>query len=77
MTAIPMRPKMAHKLDVFTFGKHRGKTVRWVIDNDPSYILWCGENKICEFSQEILDNAEDADIPNDGWHEEPGTYGDF
>jgi hypothetical protein len=29
---------------VLTFGKHNGKTVEWVVDNDPSYILWIDEN---------------------------------
>ena len=31
----------------FTFrtGKHKGKTLDWVEDNDPSYIVWVEENR--------------------------------
>ena len=29
---------------VLTFGKHNGKTVQWVAENDPSYIIWIDEN---------------------------------
>ena len=30
--------------DVFNFGKYDGKTIRYVISKNPSYIKWCWEN---------------------------------
>ena len=32
--------------DVLSFGKYQGKTILWVLDNDPSYLVWCCENVI-------------------------------
>lgn len=29
---------------VFTFGKHKGKSVEDVLSFDPSYLVWCLEN---------------------------------
>lgn len=68
------RQTMTHKLDVFEFGKFKGKSVRHVIENEPSYILWLDTEKIVKFSKEIIDNAEDnnhsdcGDLSDgDGW----------
>lgn len=33
-----------HLNDRFTFGKHKGSTLRLVVENDPSYISWCLNN---------------------------------
>jgi len=30
---------------IFRSGKYKGKTVRWVSDNDPSYLVWVEENR--------------------------------
>lgn len=30
--------------DKILFGKHFGRPVRWVIDNDPSWLVWAIEN---------------------------------
>ena len=30
--------------DELTFGKYRGRTVAWVLREDPQYIQWCVEN---------------------------------
>lgn len=35
---------------IFNFGKYKGKTLLYVIDNDPQYIIWC------------IDNIEDFNI---------------
>jgi len=43
--------------DRLTFGQHEGKLLRWVINHDPDYILWCEEN--IEWF-EIDANAQDA-----------------
>jgi hypothetical protein len=29
---------------IFKYGKHKGKSVAWVDDNDPSYLIWVQEN---------------------------------
>lgn len=59
-----------HKLDVLDFGKHKDKTVRWVIEHDPSYIIWLNENKICEIPEEIVEEAQISDAnqsPPEDW----------
>jgi hypothetical protein len=48
--------------DKFDFGKHKGKTVRFVLENEPSYILWCDEQKVVEFSKSIIETAIDNDF---------------
>ena len=50
---------ITHKLDKFSFGKHKGLTARRVIEIDPSYIMWCDSEGIVKFSAEILDSAND------------------
>ncbi len=30
---------------IFRSGKYKGKTLSWVQDNDPSYIVWIEENR--------------------------------
>ena len=36
---------MKHSLkDRFNFGKHRGKTIKQVIDKDPTYVEWAIKN---------------------------------
>lgn len=44
---------------VFQFGKHSGQTVRDVLIQNPSYIIWITDNLIknMRFSQEILNKA--------------------
>ena len=29
--------------DKLPFGKHKGQTIRQILQNDPSYLLWCSE----------------------------------
>lgn len=44
--------------DIMDFGKHYGKYVSWVCDNDPQYILWASEN-VTDFNptSEVLQRA--------------------
>lgn len=30
---------------IFRSGKYKGKTLSWVTENDPSYIVWIEENR--------------------------------
>ena len=61
--------------DIFTFGKYKGKTVDWVAEHNPGYIVWLHENKVAEIDEEILDAAIMDDInnnPPEEWFWEPG-----
>ena len=43
------------KLEKFTFGKYRNKTIMWVMHNDPHYLLWSYYNiPTVNFSDSIL-----------------------
>lgn len=43
------------KLEKFTFGKYRNKTIMWVMNNDPHYLLWSYYNILTvDFSDSIL-----------------------
>lgn len=46
---------------VFPYGKHKGKLITEVIEEDPGYILWASEN-ILSFNPtaEVLSEARDA-----------------
>jgi hypothetical protein len=52
------------KSDKLDFGKHNGQTIRWIIEFDPSYILWMHENNVIEIPQKFVDEAIDSDIEN-------------
>ena len=56
--------------DVLNFGKHKGKTVEWVIENEPGYILWMHDEKVVKISKEIVDMADEADRHTDHWYGE-------
>ncbi len=47
--------------DKFTFGKHQGQTVEYVLDDDPGYIVWLDEEKIVKFPDEIYQEAQQLD----------------
>lgn len=72
-----MQKSIHHKLDVFDFGKHKGKTVRWVLEKEPSYIIWLHENKICEVPEEIVEEAVDKgfeDLLDDAFGHNYSSY---
>lgn len=41
--------------DIFTYGKHIGKQLEDVINDDPKYIAWCCENDLEDFDGEVLE----------------------
>ena len=45
---------------VLTFGKHNGKTVEWVCDNDPKYVLWLDENTDLIVSNTVYSAAKES-----------------
>lgn len=57
-----------HSLDApMGFGKYASRTLRSVIDVDPSYVVWCAENLDgFAFDAEAADYARDA-IPGLGY----------
>lgn len=42
---------------VMTFGKYKGKTVKWILDLHPSYLLWLRDNSICSVVHSIYARA--------------------
>lgn len=50
---------------VFKKGKYKGKTVDWVEDNDPSYIVWIEECK-----PELLEDDDNFSVNSDLSYEE-------
>ena len=49
---------------VLTFGKYKGKTVDWIAENEPGYIVWLQENDVCVVDDEIYDAAMMDDMNN-------------
>lgn len=47
--------------DIMTFGKYKGKTIEWIVDEQPSYIVWLVENEIIECDDEIYEDVQAAD----------------
>lgn len=54
-----LKPKIENESYVLTFGKHKGKTVEWVLAHEPSYLVWLDDNKYVELSQELYNTAEE------------------
>lgn len=59
------------KLDqTLTFGKYKGETVRYVLDEDPSYLLWVAQETNIDIHVMIIDLAQEAhnkDTYGEGW----------
>jgi len=43
--------------DLMPFGQYKGETMEWILENDPSYILWL-EDKV-DMDVSIVDRAYD------------------
>ena len=62
---------------VLTFGKHNGKTVEWVCEHDPKYILWIDDNTdfivsntVYSFSKSSIQDSMQPDyydVAGDEW----------
>ena len=59
-----IRQKVTRYEDVITFGKYKGKTIEWIAENDPSYIVWLNDEQIVDFPDEIVDAAIMDDMNN-------------
>jgi hypothetical protein len=54
-----------------TFGKHKGKLLGDLIDEDYGYILYLHNNKILKIEQWIVDKCEDLlgdEMLNESWY---------
>lgn len=40
---------------VFTFGKHKGISVKEIAQEDPDYLVWCQGKKILQFTMDVWD----------------------
>lgn len=49
---------------VLQFGKYKGKTVEWVLEMNPGYLLWLDDHKIVTFTQELLDLVAQSEMEN-------------
>lgn len=43
---------------VLQFGKHKGKTVAYLMDAEPEYLLWCIENDVLHLSVSLREEFE-------------------
>jgi len=65
--------KFTKKKDIIPFGKHKGQSIGYVLDEDPSYIVWMSDQENIKVSRRIVLQAEwDSYNESDGW----GNYGD-
>ena len=45
---------------ILTFGKYKDMSLYYILDNDPSYILWLDENNVLEnIDEDVLAEAEE------------------
>jgi len=59
------------------FGKHKGRTPREILYNDPGYIVWAKENtQRFECSEELLDQAYEDSFTNK-MHDELADINNF
>ena len=43
-----------------TFGKHKGRSIEYMIENHPGYMAWVVENEVMELTNDIIQEIEDA-----------------
>ena len=57
-------PKVFGMEDVLTFGKYKGKQVKWVADNDYSYLFWAYTNvDWAKFGEDVTDLIDKKGLP--------------
>lgn len=49
--------------DVITFGKYKGKSLAWILEENPSYIVWLSENNVVKISDNLLTTALSYTMP--------------
>lgn len=43
---------------VLTFGKYKGKSLGWVLSNEPGYIIWLVDNDALAVADDVVDEAK-------------------
>jgi hypothetical protein len=63
MTKTLRQLEQAHKVldlgDALTFGKYKGSTVFWLLDQHPGYLVWVHENTNWKLKTRIYDQAKE------------------
>jgi len=61
---------------VFTFGKYKGYKLEYVIDVEPSYIIWLSDENVLIFTPEIIETATEnyADSSSDDYREDYESF---
>ena len=62
--------------EILLFGKYKHCTIQHVLRIEPSYILWLASEKIVQFPQDILDQADD-NIQDEGYDDFKNDYLDI
>lgn len=53
-----MKQKFKSLFDKFVFGKFKGEILDNVYEKDKGYVIWCYENNIIDFEDELLDRLK-------------------
>jgi hypothetical protein len=67
--------------DKIWFGKYKNKTIKTILEGDPSYIIWLNDEADCSFDEGIITKATNLNnarkrSKNDGW-EDASYYGNI
>jgi hypothetical protein len=65
------RPPISDRNFVLQFGKHRGKSIAFLMDAEPEYLVWCLENEIFSFSVSLQDEFEQMNPWINNWTAPP------
>ena len=52
-----------HNEAVVAFGKHKGKSLQWVHENDPDYLLWLRDRDVPEETRDLIGAALQGQYP--------------
>lgn len=52
---------------IMTFGKHKGLSLKSLLDVDPGYIVWLKEEAVLNIPDDIYNQAIEKDMENDDY----------
>lgn len=53
------RPPITDPKWTLPFGKHKGKTIEWLMDYDPQYLQWALDKEMLELDHILQDTFEE------------------
>jgi uncharacterized protein (DUF3820 family) len=59
-------PKIKARTDRLTFGKYKGKSIQYILDTEPGYIVWLEEENVLEMPEDIYREAQELDYDEYG-----------